>query len=91
LAGKVDNLVGLKENVILGHLIPAGTGFNQYQQSEVRVRPAALEALAKEKEDVLSRSFPLLETATDGDGQDRSAGQPPASNLDALLGQGDGE
>ena len=27
LAGKVDYLVGLKENVILGHLIPAGTGF----------------------------------------------------------------
>ena len=27
LAGKVDRLVGLKENVILGHLIPAGTGF----------------------------------------------------------------
>jgi DNA-directed RNA polymerase subunit beta' len=26
LGGKVDNLVGLKENVILGHLIPAGTG-----------------------------------------------------------------
>ena len=28
LAGRRDNLVGLKENVILGHLIPAGTGFN---------------------------------------------------------------
>ncbi len=27
LAGKTDYLVGLKENVILGHLIPAGTGF----------------------------------------------------------------
>ena len=27
LAGKTDRLVGLKENVILGHLIPAGTGF----------------------------------------------------------------
>jgi DNA-directed RNA polymerase subunit beta' len=26
LAGKVDYLVGLKENVILGHLVPAGTG-----------------------------------------------------------------
>ncbi|PIU82933.1 MAG: hypothetical protein COS68_06765, partial [Elusimicrobia bacterium CG06_land_8_20_14_3_00_38_11] len=25
--GAVDNLVGLKENVIIGHLIPAGTGF----------------------------------------------------------------
>jgi DNA-directed RNA polymerase subunit beta' len=37
LAGKVDQLVGLKENVILGHLIPAGTGFVQHQQSTLRV------------------------------------------------------
>lgn len=37
LAGKVDNLVGLKENVILGHLIPAGTGFHTYQDAEVRL------------------------------------------------------
>ncbi|MEK9183660.1 MAG: hypothetical protein AAB890_01120, partial [Patescibacteria group bacterium] len=28
ISGKVDNLVGLKENVIIGRLIPAGTGFN---------------------------------------------------------------
>ena len=41
LAGKVDRLVGLKENVILGHLIPAGTGFRTYQDSEVRIRQAA--------------------------------------------------
>jgi DNA-directed RNA polymerase subunit beta' len=27
IAGKTDNLLGLKENVILGHKIPAGTGF----------------------------------------------------------------
>ncbi len=40
LAGKVDYLVGLKENVILGHLIPAGTGFHTHQESEVRIRPA---------------------------------------------------
>ena len=26
IRGKVDNLLGLKENVIVGHLIPAGTG-----------------------------------------------------------------
>ena len=37
LAGKVDNLAGLKENVILGHLIPAGTGFSDHQNSEVKV------------------------------------------------------
>jgi len=30
LAGKVDTLRGLKENVILGHLIPAGTSFKPY-------------------------------------------------------------
>jgi DNA-directed RNA polymerase subunit beta' len=37
LAGKVDSLVGLKENVILGHLIPAGTGFRTFQDSEVAI------------------------------------------------------
>ena len=37
LAGKVDYLVGLKENVILGHLVPAGTGFKSHQESEVRL------------------------------------------------------
>ena len=46
LAGKVDYLVGLKENVILGHLVPAGTGFKPHLDSEVRIRPEALEALA---------------------------------------------
>src|SRR5207244_2844741 len=37
LAGKVDYLVGLKENVILGHLVPAGTGFRTHQDAEVRL------------------------------------------------------
>ena len=46
LAGKVDYLVGLKENVILGHLVPAGTGFKAHLEAEVRIRPEALEALA---------------------------------------------
>jgi len=34
-AGKVDNLQGLKENVIVGHLIPAGTGLKKYREVEV--------------------------------------------------------
>jgi DNA-directed RNA polymerase subunit beta' len=46
LAGKVDYLVGLKENVILGHLVPAGTGFHSHQEAEVRISPHALEGLA---------------------------------------------
>jgi DNA-directed RNA polymerase subunit beta' len=36
LAGKVDDLVGLKENVILGHLIPAGTAFKPYLDMKVK-------------------------------------------------------
>ncbi|MGE0608422.1 MAG: DNA-directed RNA polymerase subunit beta' [Pirellulales bacterium] len=89
LAGKVDNLVGLKENVILGHLIPAGTGFKTYQESEVRIRPQALEALAAEKDRVLARSFPLLDTV---DGDHSGAKTAPAApsgkaSLDALLGK----
>jgi DNA-directed RNA polymerase subunit beta' len=36
LAGKVDELHGLKENVILGHLIPAGTAFKPYLQMRVK-------------------------------------------------------
>ncbi|MCL5405649.1 MAG: hypothetical protein M1398_02820, partial [Deltaproteobacteria bacterium] len=31
-AGKVDNLLGLKENVIMGRLIPAGSGLRQYRE-----------------------------------------------------------
>jgi len=34
-SGKIDLLCGLKENVIVGHLIPAGTGLKQYKQVEV--------------------------------------------------------
>lgn len=36
LAGKVDKLCGLKENVILGHLIPAGTAFKPYLEMKVK-------------------------------------------------------
>ena len=42
LGGKVDHLVGLKENVILGHLIPAGTGFHLHQEAQVRIHDSAL-------------------------------------------------
>ncbi|MCI9036547.1 MAG: DNA-directed RNA polymerase subunit beta' [Oscillospiraceae bacterium] len=45
IKGKVDHLVGLKENVIIGKLIPAGAGINAYREmAEVVVPdPASLE------------------------------------------------
>ncbi|HPO69806.1 MAG TPA: DNA-directed RNA polymerase subunit beta' [Anaerohalosphaeraceae bacterium] len=55
LAGKVDNLHGLKENVILGHLIPAGTAFKPYLDMKVKHLaeppiPKQLEELREAKE-----------------------------------------
>jgi DNA-directed RNA polymerase subunit beta' len=35
VAAKIDNLAGLKENIILGQLIPAGTGLRHYQEMNV--------------------------------------------------------
>ena len=35
IRGKVDPLVGLKENVIIGRLVPAGTGMEQYRNLEI--------------------------------------------------------
>ena len=74
LAGKVDSLVGLKENVILGHLIPAGTGFRTFQDSEVKYQPAALEQMAAEKEQALVTQFPLLQS---GDEEESAAVETP--------------
>lgn len=37
ILGKVDHLKGFKENVIMGHLIPAGTGLPQYRRLSINV------------------------------------------------------
>jgi DNA-directed RNA polymerase subunit beta' len=44
VSGKVDYLLGLKENVIMGRLIPAGTGNRQYQRLQIKVQELPLEA-----------------------------------------------
>ncbi|MEW6743034.1 MAG: DNA-directed RNA polymerase subunit beta' [Planctomycetota bacterium] len=51
IAGKTDQLQGLKENVILGHLVPTGTGFKGYHVTKVKknVPEAETEAAAIEE------------------------------------------
>jgi DNA-directed RNA polymerase subunit beta' len=45
LSGRRDELVGLKENVIVGHMVPAGTGFKKYLMMKLdRDEPEAAEA-----------------------------------------------
>ncbi len=94
LAGKVDKLVGLKENVILGHLIPAGTGFRIFQDSEVNLRPEAMQALA-DAPSALEESFPLLSGGSGAASEPArpakpDAQSPPKSNetLDSMFGGG---
>jgi len=50
LAGRLDNLYGLKENVILGHLIPAGTAFKPHL--EMRLKHLVEPPLPKEFEEI---------------------------------------
>ncbi|HVZ49989.1 MAG TPA: DNA-directed RNA polymerase subunit beta', partial [Gemmatimonadaceae bacterium] len=39
IRGAKDNLLGLKENIIIGHLIPAGTGMYRYQEVDMDIEP----------------------------------------------------
>ncbi|MGH7225581.1 MAG: DNA-directed RNA polymerase subunit beta', partial [Gemmataceae bacterium] len=67
LAGKVDYLVGLKENVILGHLVPAGTGFHTHQEAEVRLNAPPLKIGTRVEEDVdeVAADQPEIVSATE--------------------------
>ena len=54
IKGKVDHLAGLKENVILGKLIPAGTGAKQYSDIDIMLEK---EFLSDEPSEVLEEEF----------------------------------
>ena len=49
IKGKVDNLLGLKENVIIGQLIPAGTGLKKYK--DLIVLPKDIDISEEEKKE----------------------------------------
>ena len=57
IKGKVDPLVGLKENVILGKLIPAGTGMRRYRDAVSYTHLAPESAIMKM---LFNRSNPLI-------------------------------
>jgi DNA-directed RNA polymerase subunit beta' len=68
IEGKRDNLVGLKENIIIGKLIPAGSGLEYYNQRELRLdMPDAelLPAWAQVSDDDLDLASLLGELSSD--------------------------
>ncbi len=88
--GAKDHLIGLKENVIIGKLIPAGTGApaNVAARKE-RDRRAALEALAGEAiEEGGTEYNPFLEDGTQRPADDEAAGLALAATI---AGGGDDE
>jgi len=62
-SGRRDPLVGLKENVIMGHLVPAGTGFPANRVTEI----------------VKSVPEPFVEAASHTNGNETEDGEPSAS------------
>jgi len=77
LAGRVDPLVGLKENVVLGHRIPAGTGFKPYLEAAVRLHAEPVLPPEPETEEIPavgSEVRPSLEAPQGGAGNPLEAG-----------------
>ncbi len=72
LCGAADRLVGLKENVIRGHLIPAGTAFKPHL--DLRVKHLAEPPEPKEETVGLEPATPPAETAERPEAQDKAVG-----------------
>ena len=60
LGGRIDRLLGLKENVIMGRLIPAGTGLSGYGKLSSVVDPELLDADEEYEMTIEDREGPLL-------------------------------
>lgn len=56
IEAKVDHLLGLKENVVMGHLIPAGTGLKKYRKIMLKSEPAVEPETEKLEEEEIQSS-----------------------------------
>jgi DNA-directed RNA polymerase subunit beta' len=83
ISGRVDHLRGLKENVIMGRLIPAGTGMEYYRNVKIdrdeTVDQAAMEQSFDDLPDIITVPEPTTQKAVvaagDGDGAGASEGE----------------
>ena len=92
LEGKIDRLNGLKENVIIGKLIPAATGLKRYRRIEIEPSeplPRAIDEVGLLDQDEIAAELGLV----DGDGLDGGYGQEFDNDLASLekIGAGGGD
>ena len=86
--GKVDTLTGLKENVIIGKLIPAGTGRPDYERETTRkiiARAEQLKAQRREKARLLAEAT-AVKSPADSNGEDKAPVSDLAESLEEFLG-----
>jgi DNA-directed RNA polymerase subunit beta' len=67
IEGKVDRLLGLKENVIIGKLIPAATGLKRYRQIDIRPSDS-VPVTAYQRPQTEEQLLAALEEIESGDG-----------------------
>jgi DNA-directed RNA polymerase subunit beta' len=49
IQAKIDRLIGLKENIVMGHLIPAGTGLKKYKKLALKSELEPVEEVVEEE------------------------------------------
>jgi len=49
IQAKIDRLIGLKENIVMGHLIPAGTGLKKYKKLALKSEIEVAEVVSEEE------------------------------------------
>ena len=90
--GRVDKLIGLKENVIIGKLIPAGTGMKRYRSVKLDTDMSVLENLElnekAEDEEELENEIEGLERLGDTDSseeeqEENSSAETPEESSDS--------
>lgn len=72
IRGKIDNLLGLKENVIIGKLIPAGTGMQCYKNIDVEKVERPEEIILPDDEENSGDATESEETAAESGGTEET-------------------
>ncbi|MBR6399286.1 MAG: DNA-directed RNA polymerase subunit beta', partial [Lachnospiraceae bacterium] len=87
IKGRIDPLIGLKENVIIGQLIPAGTGLRRYRDVKLDTDARIEEKAALEKEKAEEEARKKAETAKDEaeeDAEDTAEGAEDIADEDLV-------
>ncbi len=81
IAGSRDVLRGLKENVIIGHLIPAGTGMKRYRNIKVK-EESSIDLGQKVESLISSRKFEMFDDQFDADDYDEILSEGETADYD---------